>query len=96
MWPRGELKLPARPQELIQNCDDARARHVAFVLDKRTSFLRGAGSPLLGESLRPFTGPALLQYDDAIFQERDFKSLQSTGDSQKKASAGRVVSDWTC
>ena len=68
-------------QELLQNCDDARARHVAFVLDKRKHATQGG---LLDEAIRPFTGPALYQYDDAIFLPRDFKSLQNTGDSEKK------------
>ena len=69
-------------QELIQNCDDARARYVAFVLDKRECCVKHRS--MLPPAMMPFTGPALMNYDSAMFKERDFKSLRHTGDSEKK------------
>ena len=68
-------------QELLQNCDDAGARHVTFMLDKRKSCSSGSAVPA---SLKPFFGPALLQYDDAMFKEKDFRSLSEPGNSCKK------------
>jgi len=70
-------------QELLQNCDDARARNVVFILDKREQCCN-LGASELGKALSSFVGPALIQYDDAIFLEKDFASLQYTGDSRKK------------
>jgi len=70
-------------QELLQNCDDARARNVVFILDKREQCC-DMGTSALGRAMEPFVGPALIQYDDAIFLEKDFASLQYTGDSRKK------------
>jgi sacsin len=72
-------------QELLQNCDDARARNVTFVLDKRSKCCK------LGNSLDPFMGPALLQYDDAVFLPKDFASLQKTGDSEKKVNHHSLI-----
>jgi hypothetical protein len=74
-------------QELLQNCDDARARNVTFVLDKRNQCCK------VGNAMDPFLGPALLQYDDAVFLPKDFASLQKTGDSEKKVGFLKLVAD---
>jgi hypothetical protein len=49
-------------------------------------------SPVLVEGLSDYQGPALLAYNDAIFSEKDFRSLTSLGDSIKvhdKAATGK-------
>ena len=66
--------------ELLQNCDDAGAADVTFVLDKR---YHGTKS-LLSPSMAPFQGPALLQYDSARFEKEDFASIQKIGDGRKR------------
>ena len=85
-------------QELLQNCDDARAPHVAFMLDKgclgpdnnmaplvaategqlgahestKSLKVQGEGAQWL---MQQFCGPALYQYDSALFQ-KDVCGLQ--------------------
>jgi len=47
---------------------------------------------VLVEGLSQYQGPALLAYNDALFTEKDFRSLTSLGDSKKvhdKATTGK-------
>lgn len=79
-------------QELLQNCDDAGARHVSFMLDKRESCMSGAAVP---DSLKPFMGPALLQYDDAMFKAKDLPLSPSQATAARKwTPLVRVSSAW--
>jgi sacsin len=73
-------------KELIQNADDAGAKSVDFVLDLRNH----ATEKLLCPALGLFQGPALLAYNDARFEERDFKSICSLGKSRKKHELGKT------
>jgi sacsin len=75
-YPEGTAIL----KELVQNADDAGAKVVSFCLDYRTH----AGSSVAAPALKQFQGRALLVYNDAIFTEQDFKSIQRIGDSLKK------------
>ena len=59
-------------QEIIQNADDAGASTVHFYLDNRT---HGTHS-LVEPQLAMFQGPSLLAYNDAIFQDKDWQSIQ--------------------
>ena len=66
-------------QEIIQNADDAGASTVHFYLDSR----RHGSQSLIHPSLEHFQGPALLSYNDAVFQEKDWQSIQDMQQSVK-------------
>ena len=71
-------------KELVQNSDDARATTISFCLDRRS---HPTGS-LLGSGMAPFQGPALLVYNNSVFNEQDFESISRIGDSVKRVQAG--------
>ncbi|KNC52147.1 sacs protein [Thecamonas trahens ATCC 50062] len=66
-------------RELLQNADDAGAATLALCLDKREFDTDSLAFP----GLAPFQGPALLAYNDAVFSDADFESIQRVGDSGK-------------
>mmetsp|Transcript_18718 Transcript_18718/g.38290 ORF Transcript_18718/g.38290 Transcript_18718/m.38290 type:complete len:3824 (+) Transcript_18718:165-11636(+) len=73
-------------KELLQNADDAGARTVRFVVaESRGGGGGGGGDDALSAATR---GPSLLAYNDAVFTETDFKSIQQIGNSLKKAGTG--------
>ncbi|CAM9853211.1 unnamed protein product [Ectocarpus sp. 6 AP-2014] len=67
-------------KELVQNADDAGAREVRLCLDLRQHGTEGLPSPALAQ----FQGPALLVFNDGVFTDTDFRSIQRIGDSLKK------------
>ena len=71
------------PTQIIQNADDAGAKELKFCIDRRT---HPSGS-LYHKRLSPFQGPALLAFNDAVFTDVDFQSIQRIGDSLKKATS---------
>ena len=75
-YPEGTAIL----KELIQNADDAGARTISFTLDCRSH----PSETLADAALSEFQGPALHVFNDAVFTEEDFKSIQRIGDSLKK------------
>ncbi|RKO89407.1 hypothetical protein BDK51DRAFT_30998, partial [Blyttiomyces helicus] len=81
---RGDFAYGSGPQlfsEIIQNSDDAGAKKQVFCLDKRT-FRR---EHLLHEKLEAFNrGVHLIAFNDALFEDKDFMSLLSFGNSQKQ------------
>lgn len=77
-YPEGTAVL----KELVQNADDAGARVVSFCLDCRHHGEESVAAP----SLKQFQGVSLMVYNDAVFTEEDFKSIQRIGDSLKKTS----------
>ena len=94
-------------KELIQNADDAGntvpsspsrqtvhpnraasgARRVKFCLDMRSHGVE----TLAYEKLAEFQGPAIYAYNDAVFTDTDFASIQHIGDSRKKESVVRTT-----
>ena len=66
-------------QEIIQNADDAGASTVHFYLDNRQHGTRSLIEPALAR----FQGPALLAYNDAVFTDKDWKSVQDMQQSVK-------------
>lgn len=75
-YPEGTAIL----KELLQNADDAGAKHVCFCLDMREHKTEKA----VNQELKQFQGPSLLVYNSAIFSAEDFQSIQRIGDSLKK------------
>ncbi|CAI8014100.1 Sacsin [Geodia barretti] len=66
-------------KEIIQNADDAGASTVHFYLDSR----QHGSQSLIHPSLGQFQGPSLLSYNDAMFQEKDWRSIQDMQQSVK-------------
>ncbi|KAL1500259.1 hypothetical protein AB1Y20_012927 [Prymnesium parvum] len=73
-------------KEMVQNADDAGATTFRVLLDCRTH----PSSTLLGPALAAFQGPALLTYNDAVFTDTDFQSIQHIGGSRKTESEART------
>ena len=69
-------------QEIIQNADDARATEVKFFLDCR-GIQTVAPSLSSSSDLHLFQGPALLAYNDAGFEEKDWKNILKLKSSEK-------------
>ncbi len=66
-------------KELLQNADDAKARKVIFLYDKTEHSCDG----LWSEKLSEFQGPALYAYNDAVFKDVDWDSIQKPEQSDK-------------
>ena len=80
-YPEGALL-----KEMVQNADDAGASTFKVLLDCRTH----PTSSLIGPALAKFQGPALLTYNDAVFTDTDFESIQHIGGSRKTAAEART------
>jgi len=81
-YPAGTTVL----KEFVQNADDGGAGVVRFCIDERTF----PSATLAHERLAPFQGPSLLVFNDGVFTERDFESIQNIGDSQKKSELAKT------
>jgi sacsin len=66
-------------KEIIQNADDAGASTVHFYLDSR----QHGSQSLIYPSIGQFQGPSLLSYNDAMFQAKDWQSIQDMQQSVK-------------
>ncbi|XP_019617871.1 PREDICTED: sacsin-like [Branchiostoma belcheri] len=73
-------------KELIQNAEDAGASEVRFLYDRTQYGTRTLHSPKLAR----YQGPALCAYNDARFTEQDWKNLQKTSRSAKKADPMKI------
>ncbi|KIM37442.1 hypothetical protein M413DRAFT_30903 [Hebeloma cylindrosporum] len=73
-------------REISQNSDDAGASKQTFVLDRRTHSL----SNLYHADLAMAQGPALLAFNNAIFQAPDWEALQSTYESSKLNDSSKI------
>ncbi|GKD05031.1 zinc finger, C3HC4 type containing protein [Tanacetum coccineum] len=81
-YPEGTTVL----KELIQNADDAGATVVKLCLDKRSHRTESLLSPALAQ----WQGPALLAYNNGVFNEEDFKSISRIGGSGKQGQAWKT------
>eukprot|EP01063_Lacrimia_lanifica_P037223 TRINITY_DN757_c3_g1_i2.p1 TRINITY_DN757_c3_g1~~TRINITY_DN757_c3_g1_i2.p1 ORF type:complete len:3788 (+),score=1393.80 TRINITY_DN757_c3_g1_i2:1139-11365(+) len=72
--------------ELIQNADDAGATRFSLMLDKSAYGTK----TLLGTSMEPHQGPAMLVYNNATFSEADFQALASLGQGSKLESTSKT------
>ena len=68
-------------KELLQNADDAKARKLYFILDKRTHGNKRVPS----DSWKELQGPALLVWNDKGFTEDDFRGIQMLGVGSKRS-----------
>jgi hypothetical protein len=73
---RGGVSLP---KEMMQNADDAGATHVEFILSEQQF---GTESVLTHE-MKAYQGTALYVYNNAKFEDRDWKGIQSPHRSSK-------------
>ena len=73
-------------KELLQNADDARAKMMYVILDKRT---HGKDS-VLSEEWKKLQGPALLVWNDSVFEEKDLKGIQQLGLGSKRNEAESI------
>ena len=64
---------------MIQNADDAGASRVQFYLDSRQHGTHSVINP----QLKQFQGPSLMAYNDAVFTEKDWQSIQDMQQSVK-------------
>ncbi|CAC5408780.1 unnamed protein product [Mytilus coruscus] len=71
----------AVPKELVQNADDAGATKVCFLYDERENLEWRNG--LFDPGMAECQGPALWVYNDAIFEEKDFKNIIELGGKTK-------------
>ncbi|PVF98749.1 hypothetical protein CPB86DRAFT_784385 [Serendipita vermifera] len=77
---------PSLLREIVQNSDDAKASKQIFLLDTRYH----PASQLLHPNLEDTQGPALLAYNDAIFQPEDWTSIQSMSRSVKRTDKTKI------
>ena len=68
-------------KELIQNADDAGASRVHITLDLRTH----QNVSLPEQEMQKFLRPALLVFNDSVFNDRDFDAIQKIGQGSKTA-----------
>eukprot|EP00882_Tetradesmus_deserticola_P024408 GHRQ01026674.1.p2 GENE.GHRQ01026674.1~~GHRQ01026674.1.p2 ORF type:complete len:133 (+),score=37.97 GHRQ01026674.1:235-633(+) len=73
-------------KEIVQNADDAKATTVKFCLDHNSYPAVSVLSPAMGQ----FQGPALLSFNDGVFNEKDFESISRIGDSKKREQLGKT------
>ena len=89
-------------KEYLQNADDAGARHLHVIYDRRHHQGPVAAPGLVGElepELAVVLGPALLFLNDSTFSPSDLESIQAIGDSGKLLEAsgtGRFGLGFNC
>ncbi|KAK3611578.1 hypothetical protein CHS0354_018093 [Potamilus streckersoni] len=76
------------PKEIVQNADDAGAKTVYFLYDERDN--EDAKINLLDEGMAECQGPAIWAYNDAIFQEEDFKNITKLNGATKEAELEKI------
>ena len=68
-------------KELLQNADDAKAKKLYIILDKRTHSKKS----LISENWQKLQGPSLLVWNDSIFSDKDLKGIQEVGLGSKRS-----------
>ncbi|KAH3760238.1 zinc finger protein [Pelomyxa schiedti] len=72
--------------EILQNADDAGASVVKIMLDCFTY----SSEKLLHPSMQPFQGPALVAYNNAMFQPSDWNAIQTIASGTKESHLGKI------
>lgn len=75
-------------RELLQNADDARATEFSLMFDEREFERTG----LMSKEMSKLQGFSLICYNDAVFEEKDFASIRTLGNSRKKQDMEKVFS----
>ena len=73
-------------KELIQNADDARATEVKFLIDWRQHPYKS----LLEPEMKPWQGPALLAYNNAVFTSSDLENICELAGGSKKSDPTKI------
>ncbi len=73
-------------KELLQNADDAKAKKMYIILDRRT---HGKES-VISKEWQELQGPALLIWNDSTFSEDDLKGIQELGLGSKRSDAETI------
>ena len=73
-------------KELLQNADDAGAKRLYIILDKR----RHSDEKVISEEWKELQGPALLFWNDLSFSEEDLKGIQKIGLGSKRDDPDKI------
>ena len=73
-------------KELLQNADDAGAKKLYIILDKRSH----AEEKVISEEWKELQGPALLFWNDSSFSEEDLKGIQKIGLGSKRDDPDKI------
>ena len=73
-------------KELLQNADDAKAKKLYFILDKRSHSCKKLPSP----EWKDLQGPALLAWDDMGFTKDNLKGIQKLGLGSKRSESESI------
>ena len=73
-------------KELLQNADDAGAKKLYIILDKRTH----GEEKVISEEWKELQGPALLFWNDSSFSEEDLKGIQKIGLGSKRDDPDKI------
>ncbi|XP_021340829.1 sacsin-like [Mizuhopecten yessoensis] len=75
-------------KELVQNADDAGAKHIHFLYDERQN--KEATVGLIDVNMAKCQGPAFWAFNDAVFTEHDFENIVKLGGETKKATRTKI------
>jgi len=73
-------------KELIQNADDAHATQVKFIIDWR----QHPCNTLLASEMKHWQGPALLAYNNAVFNPNDIENICELAGGSKKSDPTKI------
>lgn len=71
---------------MIQNADDAGASQISFMLDLQSH----STCYLINTSLKMYQGPALYSWNNSVFTNEDWQSIQEMGQSTKREASVKV------
>ena len=73
-------------KELLQNADDAGAKKLYIILDKRSH----GKEKVISEEWKELQGPALFFWNDSSFSEKDLKGIQKIGLGSKRDDPNKI------